>query len=70
MDYDLRDRPGCLGGFIRLFALRWVYRWLQSTIGTGRGGCAGMGCGAVLFVIFILFACSILFGTNWFDFSF
>jgi hypothetical protein len=70
MNYDLREQPGCLGGLLRLFALRWVYGWLQDNVGRGRGGCTGMGCGAILFIVFVLLACSIVFNTNWFDFGF
>lgn len=63
------DRPGCLGGLLRLFFLRTGYDWLQDRVGHGRGGCMGCGCGTVLFIAFIFLFLSILFGTNWFDFS-
>jgi hypothetical protein len=68
--FDLRDRPGCLGGLLRLFALRWVYGWLQDNVGRGRGGCVGGGCGVILFIIFVVMACGIVTGTNWFEFGF
>jgi hypothetical protein len=70
MDPDMQARPGCLGGLVRLFALNWVYQWLQRTVGTGRGGCSGIGCGAILFIVFIFFACSIFGGTDWFRLGF
>lgn len=66
---NLQERPGCLSGLLKLFALQWVYRWLQENFGFGRG-CLGSGCGIIFFVIAAIFACSILFGTNWFDFGF
>lgn len=62
--YD--DRPGCLSGLFKLFFLRTGYDWAQRNIGWGRGGCAGCGCGTVLFIIFICLFLSILFGTDWF----
>jgi hypothetical protein len=67
LDYD--DRPGCLSGLLKLFALGAVYKWLQRNFGFGRG-CLGTGCGIIFFVVAALFFCSIVFGTNWFDFGF
>ena len=64
------DRPGCLGGLFRLFALNWIFDWLQDNVGYGRGGCAGFGCGSILLIVFVLMLCGIIFGTNWFDFGF
>lgn len=64
------DQPGCLGGIMRLAALGWIFRWLQENIGFGRGGCSGAGCGVVLVVLLVIFGCSILFGTNWFNAGF
>jgi hypothetical protein len=64
-------RPGCLAGFLKLFMLSWLFDWLQDTFGFGRGcSCSGCGCGVILLVLFIVFACSIMTGTNWFQFSF
>lgn len=68
--FDLEERPGCLSGLLKLFALNWVYSWLQRNAGFGRGGCGGTGCGIILLVIASIFFCSIIFGTNWFDFGF
>jgi hypothetical protein len=70
MDPDLRARPGCLGGLLRIFALNWVFQWLQGRAGFGRGGISGMGCGLLLLIIFIFFACSIFAGTDWFRLGF
>ena len=61
------DRPGCLGGLLRLFFLRAGFDWLQDRVGYGRGGCMGCGCGTVLLFLFIILFFSILFGTDWFD---
>ncbi|MCC6453700.1 MAG: hypothetical protein IT328_02030 [Caldilineaceae bacterium] len=66
---QLRERPGCLSGLLKLLALGAVYDWLQDNIGFGRG-CWGTGCGIIIFVVAGLFLCSIIFGTNWFDFGF
>ena len=63
------DRPGCLSGLLKLFLLGAVYDWLQENFGFGRG-CFGAGCGSIFFVVAAIFACSIIFGTNWFDFGF
>ena len=59
------NRPGCLGGLLRLFLLRWVYGGLQRVFGFGSNSCFGCGCGLLLLVIFIFVALSIIFGTNW-----
>lgn len=61
------DRPGCLSGLLKLFFLRAGYDWAQRNIGYGRGGCAGCGCGTILFIIMVILFLSILFGTDWFD---
>lgn len=65
----MEERPGCLSGILKLVLLGWLFDWLQDNFGFGRG-CLGSGCGVILFFLFIIFACSIVFGTNWFDFSF
>jgi len=52
-----RDRPGCLGGLLRLFLIDALFRFLQRSIGFGRGGLGGCGCGLILL---ILFACIII----------
>ena len=63
------ERPGCLSGLLKLFLLQRVYQWLQRNFGFGRG-CMGAGCGLIFFILFVIFACSIIFGTNWFDLRF
>ena len=67
----MEDRPGCFSGLLKLFFLNWLFDWLQDRFGFGRGAsCTGCGCGVILLVLFIIFACSILTGTNWLEFSF
>lgn len=65
----MNDRPGCLSGILKLLLLNWVFDWLQENFGFGRG-CSGVGCGLIFLILFAVFACSILTGTNWFDFGF
>ncbi|GAP14796.1 hypothetical protein LARV_02572 [Longilinea arvoryzae] len=60
------ERPGCLSGLLKLTLLNWIFDWLQRTFGLKSGSCLGCGCGLVLFVIFIILALSIIFGTDWF----
>ncbi len=67
---NVGERPGCLGGLGRLALLGFIFDWLQDNIGFGRGGILGTGCGCLLLVIALIFACSIFFGTNWFEFGF
>ncbi|MGI6208167.1 MAG: hypothetical protein ACOYEW_08125 [Anaerolineae bacterium] len=63
--YD--SRGGCLEGFLKLGALTFVFDWLQNRFGFGRGcSCTGIGCGLILLVIFLLLACNIITGTDWF----
>jgi hypothetical protein len=50
-------------------ALGAVYDWLQDNLGFGRG-CLGLPCGIVFLILLVVFGCSIIFGTNWFDFGF
>ncbi len=66
--YD--NRPGCLGGILRLALLTWVFDFLQDNFGFGRGcSCSGIGCGFILLFLFLMFACSILTGTDWTRFT-
>jgi len=46
-----------------------VFDWLQGRFGFGRG-CLGCGCGAILLILFVLLACGILTGTDWFRLGF
>jgi hypothetical protein len=59
------NQPGCLVGLLKLTLLRWVYNGLQRVFGFGSNSCMGCGCGVILFIIFVILALSILFGTNW-----
>lgn len=70
MNRNDNNNPGCLMGILQIFALNKVYDWCQAKFGTGRGGCIGCGCGAVLFCIFIMVLFSIIFGTDWTHVSF
>jgi hypothetical protein len=66
MKQTMQKRQGCLEGFFELFMLNAVFDWLQKRFGFGRGvSCTGCGCGFLLLIIFLLLACSIIFGTNW-----
>lgn len=61
-------RPGCLVGLLKLAVLNTVFDWLQDRFGFGRGlSCTGIGCGVILLILFVLFACSIFSGTDWFS---
>ncbi len=60
-------RQGCLSGLLQMFLLTNAYEWMQRNFGFGRGAsCAGCGCGIILFVLFVIFACSIIMSTDWF----
>lgn len=62
----MNDRPGCLGGLLRLFALNWLFNWLQRNFGFGRGAsCTGCGCGVILLIIFCMLTLSVVTGTDW-----
>lgn len=64
------QRPGCLSGILKLFLLDKVFDWLQGRFGYKSGSCMGCGCGFVMMIIFFYLAASIIFGTDWFRFSF
>lgn len=62
----MEDRDGCLEGLLKLFALTAVTDYLQRRFGFGRGcSCTGIGCGTILLIFFVVFACSIVTGTDW-----
>ncbi len=64
----MRERQGCLQGLLELFLLDALFNWLEQRFGFGRGcSCSGCGCGVILLVLFVIFACSIIFNTNWFQ---
>ena len=65
------QRPGCLSGLLKLTFLTWIFDWLQNRFGFGKGAsCTGCGCGIILTLLFLMFACSILTGTDWFRLGF
>ena len=60
------DRPGCLGGLLRLVLLTWLFEALEKRFGFGKGcSCSGVGCGVILLIFFIIAACYILAMTRW-----
>ena len=60
------DRPGGLGGLLRLARLGWLFDWLQDNFGFGRGlSCTGCGCGFILLIIFLALACTTVLNTDW-----
>ena len=62
----MRDRQGCLAGLLELFLLDKLFDWLPRRFGFGRGcSCGGLGCGFILLILFVMFACSIVTHTNW-----
>jgi hypothetical protein len=66
----MKQRQGCLQGLFELFMLNTIFDWLQKRFGLGRGvSCTGCGCGLIMLIIFVIMACSIIFSTDWFRFS-
>jgi len=62
----MRDRQGCLAGLLQLFLLDKLFDWLQERFGFGRGfSCTGIGCGLILLLAFVIFACGTLTNTDW-----
>ena len=60
------NRPGCLAGLLKIFALNWLFDWLQDSFGFGKGcSCSGIGCGVILLLIFLALLCSTITGTDW-----
>ncbi len=66
----MNDRPGCLGGLLRIGIISVAYSWLQKNLGFGKGGCGGLGCGVILVILLIVLVCGTCTGTNWFHLSF
>ena len=61
------EKPGCLTGLLKLFALTWLFDWLQDNFGFRKGcSCTGFGCGIILLLIFLALVCSTMLGTDWF----
>jgi hypothetical protein len=62
----MRNRQGCLEGFLELILLTAVFDWLQDRFGFGRGvSCSGCGCGLILLIIFVVLACGTCANTDW-----
>jgi hypothetical protein len=62
----MNEKPGCLPGLGKLFLLNWLFDWLQKRFGFGRrASVTGCGCGILLAIIFVIFACQIITGTDW-----
>ncbi len=60
-------RPGCLSGLLKMAFLNAIFDWLQDRFGFGRGfSCTGIGCGVILLILFLILACSVMTGTDWF----
>ena len=54
-----------------MFLLTAAFDWLEERFGFGRGcSCTGCGCGIIILVVFLLLACGIITGTDWFRFGF
>lgn len=67
----MENRPGCLGGLLRLFLFDKLFDFLQDRFGFGRGlSCTGCGCGVIILLISLAVTCSIIFNTNWFELGF
>jgi hypothetical protein len=63
----VNDRRGCLEGLLEITLLAALFDWLQDRFGFGRGcSCTGCGCGVILLILFVIFACGIITGTDWF----
>ena len=64
----MRDRDGCLEGILKLVLLTAAFDWLEDKFGFGRGcSCTGVGCGFIILVVFIVMACGVVTGTDWFS---
>jgi len=65
------NRPGCLGGLLRLAVLKWLFGFLQDRFGYGKEdkSCSSIGCGTLLLILFILMVCYVLFNTDWTHFA-
>jgi hypothetical protein len=67
----MNQRPGCLGGLLRLALLTALFDWLEDRFGFGRGlSCGGLGCGLILLFICIVLVCGTCSGVNWSHLSF
>ncbi len=67
----MKRRQGCLAGLLELFLVDRLFHWLQRRFGFGRGcSCTGIGCGVILFILFIALSCRIVTYTNWLKLGF
>lgn len=67
----MQERPGCLGGLLKLAFINWIFDFMQEKFGFGKGlSCSGCGCGMILFILFLYFTCSTIFSTDWFRLGF
>ena len=67
----MSQRPGCLGGLLRLAIINAVFDFLQRRFGFGRGAsCGGIGCGLILLLIFIVLVCGTCTSVDWTQLSF
>ncbi|MDH7485157.1 MAG: hypothetical protein QHJ81_02640 [Anaerolineae bacterium] len=67
----MRQRQGCLQGLLEMFMLTAAFDWLEKRFGFGRGcSCTGFGCGIILLIAFLVLACGIITGTDWFHLGF
>jgi hypothetical protein len=67
----MSERPGCLGGLLRLAVISAAFDFLQRRFGFGRGAsCGGIGCGLILLCIFILLVCGTCTSVDWTQLSF
>jgi hypothetical protein len=50
-----------------MFMLTAAFDWLEDRFGFGRGcSCTGCGCGIIILIAFLVLACGIITGTDWF----
>lgn len=67
----MNRRQGCLQGLLEMFLLTAAFDWLEERFGFGRGcSCTGCGCGIIILIVFLMLACGIITGTDWFRFGF
>ena len=67
----VRQRQGCLQGLLEMFMLTAAFDWLEKRFGFGRGcSCTGIGCGIIILIAFLVLACGIITGTDWFRLGF
>jgi len=61
-----KNRQGCLASLLELFLLDKLFNWLERRFGLGRDcSCSGSVAAAIILVVAILLACSIITKANW-----